>query len=139
MDTANELVEIDARECLRLLATADIGRVVFSDAALPAAQPVNYVLDGTDVIFRTANGTKLAAATRHAVVAFQADAIDTRTRTGWTVLGVGETYEVTDPVRLAALAPVQPDPWAPGHTAHTICIPLQHLSGRRLTPTTRAG
>lgn len=139
MDTANELVEIDARECLRLLATADIGRVVFSDAALPAAQPVNYVLDGTDIIFRTANGTKLAAATRNAVVAFQADAIDTRTRTGWTVLGVGETYEVTDPLRLAALAPVQPDPWAPGHTAHTICIPLRHLSGRRLTPSPRTG
>jgi uncharacterized protein len=76
----------------------------------------------------------LAAATRHAVVAFQADAIDTRTRTGWSVLGVGETYEVTDPVRLAALAPVQPDPWAPGHTAHTICIPLQYLTGRRLAP-----
>jgi uncharacterized protein len=127
-----ELVELDEAECLRLLAGHEIGRVVFTDAALPAAQPVTYVLDDEEVVFRTGGGGKLAAATRNAVVAFQVDRIDTDMGTGWTVLGVGQAYEVVVPERLAELAERMPTPWAPNPTAHTIAIPLQRLSGRRL-------
>ena len=82
-----ELVELDEAECLRLLTKSEIGRVVFTDAALPAAQPVTYLLDGEEVVFRTAGGSKLAAATRGAVVAFQVDEIDPSTRIGWAVPG----------------------------------------------------
>jgi nitroimidazol reductase NimA-like FMN-containing flavoprotein (pyridoxamine 5'-phosphate oxidase superfamily) len=127
-----ELVELDEAECLRLLAGHEIGRVVFTDAALPAAQPVTYLLDEEEIVFRTGGGSKLAAATRNAVVAFQVDRIDPDTRTGWTVLGVGQAYEVVVPERLADLAERIPTPWAPHRTAHTIAIPLQRLSGRRL-------
>jgi uncharacterized protein len=127
-----ELIELDEAECLRLLAGCEIGRVVFTDAALPAAQPVTYLLDDQEVVFRTGGGSKLVAATRNAVVAFQVDEIDLRTRTGWTVLGVGEAYEVNEPERLADLAERMPAPWAPNRTAHTIAIPLQRLTGRRL-------
>jgi nitroimidazol reductase NimA-like FMN-containing flavoprotein (pyridoxamine 5'-phosphate oxidase superfamily) len=127
-----ELVELDEAECLRLLTKSEIGRVVYTDAALPAAQPVTYLLDGEEVLFRTAGGSKLAAATRGAVVAFQVDEIDPRTRTGWTVLGIGEAYEVLDADRLADLATRMPEPWAPNRTAHTISVPLWRLTGRRL-------
>lgn len=128
-----ELVELTRGECLRLLTGAVIGRVICTEAALPTAQPVNYVLDGEEIIFRTANGSKLAAATRNAVVAFQLDQFDTTTRTGWSVLGVGEAYEVLDPSRLAELTDLQPDPWVHDHDAHTISIPLCILTGRRVT------
>ncbi|GAA5134652.1 pyridoxamine 5'-phosphate oxidase family protein [Pseudonocardia adelaidensis] len=125
-------MELEEAECLRLLTKSEIGRVVFTDAALPAAQPVTYVLDDQEVVFRTGGGSKLAAATRGAVVAFQVDEIDPSTRTGWTVLGVGEAYEVLFPERLAELATRMPRPWAPSRTAHTIAVPLQRLTGRRL-------
>jgi nitroimidazol reductase NimA-like FMN-containing flavoprotein (pyridoxamine 5'-phosphate oxidase superfamily) len=128
-----ELIELDHDECLRLLAGSMIGRVVFTDAALPAAQPVTYLLDDEEIVFRTSGGSKLAAATRNAVVAFQVDQIDITTRTGWSVLGIGQAYEVVVPARLAELAERLPAPWAPDRTAHTIAIPLQRLSGRRLT------
>jgi nitroimidazol reductase NimA-like FMN-containing flavoprotein (pyridoxamine 5'-phosphate oxidase superfamily) len=127
-----ELVELGRAECLRLLAGREIGRVVFTDAALPAAQPVTYLLDEEEIVFRTGGGGKLAAATRNAVVAFQVDRIDPRTRTGWTVLGVGQAYEVVVPDRLAELADRMAAPWASGRAGHTIAIPLQRLSGRRL-------
>lgn len=133
MTTALELVELDHDECLRLLAGAVIGRVIFTEAALPAAQPVTFLLDGEEVLFRTAGGDKLAAATLHTVVAFQADDLDLVTRTGWSVLGIGEAYEVVVPRRLAALADRLPDPWVPARTAHTIAIPLQRLTGRRVS------
>jgi nitroimidazol reductase NimA-like FMN-containing flavoprotein (pyridoxamine 5'-phosphate oxidase superfamily) len=132
MASSVELTVLTRTDCLALLAGGVIGRVVFTAAALPSAEPVNYVLDGEEIIFRTANGSKLAGATRHAVVAFQIDEFDPGTRTGWSVLGVGQAYEILDPDRLAELAQRQPDPWAPGHDVHTISIPLRLLSGRRL-------
>jgi hypothetical protein len=48
------------------------------------------------------------------------------------VVGVGEAYEIVDPARLAALADTHTDPWVQGHDAHTIAIPLQLVTGRRL-------
>jgi hypothetical protein len=129
-----ELVELDRATCLRLLATGQVGRIVFTEGALPAAQPVTYLLDGDEVIFRTADGSKLAAATRKRVVAFQVDQIDIATRSGWSVLGVGQAYEVTDPQRLASLPDRGLTPWVPGPLPHTIAVPLQRLTGRRLGP-----
>jgi uncharacterized protein len=117
---------------LRLLGKGTVGRVVFTEGALPAAHPVTYLLDDEEVIFRTGAGSRLAAAARHHIVGFQADEIDPYTRTGWSVLGVGEAYEVVTPTRLAELATRQPAPWIPNRTEHTIAIPLQRLTGRRL-------
>lgn len=128
-----ELVELTRSECLRLLAGGAIGRVIFTDRALPSVQPVNYVLDNEEIVFRTANGSKLAAASRNAVVAFQIDQFDPATRSGWSVLGVGEAYEVVDPARLVELADLQPDPWVRDRDAHTLCIPLGILTGRRIS------
>jgi nitroimidazol reductase NimA-like FMN-containing flavoprotein (pyridoxamine 5'-phosphate oxidase superfamily) len=127
-----DVTELDEAECLSLLPRKTIGRIVFTDAALPAAQPVTYFLDDEEVVFRTAGGGKLAAAIRGAVVAFEVDEFDTTTRTGWSVLGVGQAYEVLAPGRLAELADRMPAPLAPSRTAHTIAVPLQRLTGRLL-------
>jgi len=127
-----ELNELGRSECFRLLAGGVIVRVAFTDAALPAVQPVSYHLDGEEIVFRTRNGSKLAAATRHAVVGFEVDEFDVPARAGWSVLSIGEAYEVVDPARLAAVARDFPDPWVRDHDAHTISIPLQVVTGRRI-------
>lgn len=134
MAGTSELTELGREECLRLLAGAIVGRIVFTEAALPAAHPVTYLLDGDEVVFCTGGGGKLAAATMHRVVAFQADEIDLAGRTGWSVLGIGEAYEVTDPRRLADLADRLPEPWAENPDGHIVAIPLQRLTGRVLGP-----
>ena len=131
---AAELVELGRDECLELLAGAVIGRIVVTEGALPAAHPVAYLLDGEEVVFRTASGSKLAAAARHHVVAFEVDQIDLGARTGWSVLGVGEASEIVDPARLADLDGLLPDLWAPFGDAHVLTVPLQRLTGRYLRP-----
>jgi len=85
-------------------------------------------------VFRTGEGAKLAAASRGFVVGFQADEIDVERRSGWSVLAVGEAYEILDPARLSELADRLPAPWAPDRTGHCISIPLQRLTGRWLSP-----
>ncbi|MFR9806446.1 pyridoxamine 5'-phosphate oxidase family protein [Pseudonocardia sp. RS010] len=116
------------------LAGEGVGRVVVTQQSLPAAHPVHYVLDGEEVVFRTPRGSTLAVAVLGSVVAFQADDIDLDARTGWSVYGVGEAYEIADPQRLHALRQALSAWWATTDTAHTISIPLQILHGR-LTPT----
>ncbi|MEV4399798.1 pyridoxamine 5'-phosphate oxidase family protein [Nonomuraea sp. NPDC049607] len=67
---------LSEEECFLLLSSVPIGRIVFTDRALPAVQPVNFCLDGRSIVIRAVTGSKLAAATRRAVVAFEADDFD---------------------------------------------------------------
>ena len=120
-------------ECLRLLASEAVGRVVFTTAAMPAAQPVAFVIDRGDIVFR-AHGPLGAA--RKDVVAFEADNIDPHTFTGWSVLGIGETYEIRDPARLAGLVDLPAALLGTvSQAAAVIAIRLRHLTGRRAQST----
>ncbi|GLU47128.1 pyridoxamine 5'-phosphate oxidase family protein [Nocardiopsis ansamitocini] len=131
IDTAG--LEILRRaECLRLLAAAPIGRIVFTDRALPAIQPVNFTLHGADIIVRTAPDTKLAQATRDSVVAFEVDDYDVYERTGWSVTVVGIGRAVTDLAELAELRTLPLRAWAPGDRAHYIRIETDIVTGRRI-------
>lgn len=127
-----QIVAIGRDECLRLLAGETVGRVVFTAAAMPAAQPVAFVIDDGEVVFR-ADGPLGAA--RKDVVAFEADNIDPRTFTGWSVLGVGETYEVRDPARLDGLIGLPPALLGPASQGvAVIAVQLRQLTGRRVEP-----
>lgn len=132
-------IELARDECLGLLAEGVIGRVVCTEGALPAVHPVVYRLGRDEVVFRTGGAAGLVPATRGRVVGFQVDAYDPATRTGWSVLGVGVAYEVTDPERLATLADRPPTAGAPERDDHTMAVPLQRLTGRRLLPTPADG
>ncbi|WP_084965946.1 pyridoxamine 5'-phosphate oxidase family protein [Thermoactinospora rubra] len=130
---------LSRRECLELLASVPIGRIVFTDRALPAVQPVNFCLDGERVVIRTTTGSKLAAATRHAVVAFEADEFDAAERTGWSVTAVGHARAVHDPLERVRLAALPLEPWAPGERDHFIVVEVEQVSGRRITRTRSPG
>lgn len=119
-------------ECLRLMSATPIGRIVFTDRALPAIQPVTFLLDGEQIIIRTGTGSKLAAATREAVVAFEVDEFDPKTRTGWSVTAVGHARAVTDPAEISRLAALPLTPWAPGSRDHYIVVETEQISGRRI-------
>ncbi|MFD0899183.1 pyridoxamine 5'-phosphate oxidase family protein [Actinomadura sediminis] len=123
---------LDDEECRSLLATAPLGRIVFTDRALPAVQPVNFVLADGDVVIRTSPHSRLAAAARDAVVAFEIDAFDAAARTGWSVVVVGHARAVADPSELAALRDLPLRSWAPGEHGHFIRVHPEIITGRRL-------
>ncbi|MEN3533732.1 pyridoxamine 5'-phosphate oxidase family protein [Microbispora sp. ZYX-F-249] len=120
-------------ECLDLLASAPIGRIVFTDRALPAVQPVNFCLLDGNIVIRTAAGSKLAAAARNAIVAFEADDFDVSCRTGWSVTAVGPARAVSEPEEIARLSALPLTPWVPGNRDHFIVMAPEQISGRRLT------
>lgn len=124
---------LSRQECLTLLASASIGRIVFTDRALPAVQPVNFVLDRENIVIRTGLGSKLAVAARDAIVAFEADDFDPATRTGWSVTAVGPAHAAREPDEIEHLTTLPLHTWAPGSHDHYIVINTDHLTGRRLT------
>jgi hypothetical protein len=97
-------VELDEAECRHLLATATVGRISFTDGALPAIAPVRFALNEGQVLIPTSDGSAMVGAVRGAVVAFGVDSFDPVTGTGWSVTVVGPSRVLRDPLRLGSLA-----------------------------------
>ena len=131
MPKGQPLEELNRRQCLDLLAGPRVGRLVFTEDALPAVQPVNYRVWCDDVVIRVAGGAKLAAATRNQVVAFEADEVDPDLRTGWSVTVVGHAEPITDVDALVELAGTFLQPWVEGRRDHFVRIRTEKMTGRR--------
>lgn len=132
MTASRENETLTVGECLRLLDTTPVGRLVFTEKALPAVHPVNFLRHGRSIIVRTGPGSKLDAARRGDVVAFEADCIDSGTHTGWSVMVVGHATLVNDVDRLVAVLDQEHRPWARGRGTHVIEVSAERVTGRRL-------
>ena len=129
---ASALQDLSRPECVELLATSAVGRIGVDLDGRPVVLPVNFaVVDGC-ILFRTGHGTKLAAATAHVVVAFEADAFEPDGSAGWSVLVRGTCTEVTDPAELDRMRAVPLDKWVTdGGADRYVLISLTEISGRR--------
>jgi nitroimidazol reductase NimA-like FMN-containing flavoprotein (pyridoxamine 5'-phosphate oxidase superfamily) len=116
-------------ECWQLLRDAEVGRLAVVVDAAPEIFPVNFVVDHGTVVFRTAEGSKLAALVNAANVAFEID--------GWTdgdafsvvVKGRGKQIGNRDELFAALELPLFPWHAAPKH--HFVRIEPEIVSGRR--------
>jgi len=98
--------------CLSLLAAVSVGRVGFVEGGEVLVLPVNFVMDGQAVVFRTASGSKLAAAEDGSAVAFEADNYDDITQSGWSVLVSGRAEVVEDDAETGRLSRLGLYSWA---------------------------
>lgn len=119
---------LDEDECLELLSSVPLGRLVFTRGGLPAIRLVNFVVDGDAIVFATADGDKFRAAQRGDVVAFEVDTVDTDRHLGWTVTAAGH-LSVVDGNESHHL-PLRP--WAPNHDTYLIRLAIESLEGRKL-------
>jgi nitroimidazol reductase NimA-like FMN-containing flavoprotein (pyridoxamine 5'-phosphate oxidase superfamily) len=131
----NGLEVLGRQECLALLASARVGRIGVTMSGLPVILPVAFAVVPSGIVVRTGAGTKLAAATRNAVVAFEVDGVDEPTRSGWSVAVTGFAREVTKGEELAKLESLVLIPWIGSeHTNHYIVINTELITGRRIHP-----
>ena len=119
-------------QCRDLLAAGKVGRVGITLGAMPAIFPVNFVMIDGSVVFRTAPGSKLAAAARGAVVAFEVDDYDGSARSGWSVLVVGQAEVVHDLDVTSKVLAARLEPWAAGYRTNLVRISTEFVSGRRI-------
>lgn len=130
------LAKMTRGQAIGLLATGDVGRLIYTRRALPAVIPVNYTLAEDALWIWTASGSTLAQAVRGAVVGFEVDELDRDTRTGWSVVVLGVAHLIAEPHELARVGAFAPQPWVAGRKEHLIQIRLEQVSGRRIAPET---
>lgn len=132
------LVTLTRSECLELLATGSVGRVVvvIGPDTQPLIRPVNYVFDtvSQSVVFRSEVGTKLFALTHSPHASFEVDSFDLGTRTGWSVIIEGVTERVAQPMELRRLEQLGFHSWVASPEAPLIRIRARTVSGRGIMP-----
>lgn len=130
-DEALSRREMGWHEAMRRLASVALGRIVFTQRALPMVRPVNHIMLDGDIIVRSPDGASIVHPEdpgRGTVVAYEADEIDPETHHGWSVVVTGVARIVDDPAeadRLAALL----RPWALVTMNHVIRISPEIVSG----------
>jgi uncharacterized protein len=132
-EPTSEMLVLPREECLRLLSSHRFGRLAVAMDS-PVIRPVNYVFDerSQSVAFRTADGSKFHAMLVNGNAAFEIDGIDPGSRTGWSVIIVGMTEEVTSPAELRRLHRLGLETWTPGRKAHWMRIRAWTVTGRRI-------
>jgi nitroimidazol reductase NimA-like FMN-containing flavoprotein (pyridoxamine 5'-phosphate oxidase superfamily) len=85
---------LSSEECLELLGGETVGRLAVSIRDHPDIFPINYAVDRGAVVFRTAEGTKLAASVLGRGVAFEVDGFDAGAGVAWSVVVKGRAVEI---------------------------------------------
>ncbi|WP_406291998.1 pyridoxamine 5'-phosphate oxidase family protein [Embleya sp. NBC_00896] len=119
-------------ECRARLVMHEVGGVSPATTREPFVLPVNYVLDGADVVFRTAVDSPSAGL--DGPVALEVDELIRAARPAWSVLIVGDATWVADPVEIARLSEDGLRPSPEGEHDAWIRIRPRRISGRRLHP-----
>ena len=132
-DSRTGLETIDYDECLHLVGASPLGRLAVVVDDRPLVFPVNFALDGSSVVFRTDEGTKLFAV-RDGFIAFECDDIDRTYHTGWSVIITGHAEEVREPSEVKRLEHLPLAPWC--HVPKPVWLRIRPhtITGRRIPP-----
>lgn len=116
-------------ECWNLLARRELGRLAVAVDGKPDIFPVNYVVDGPHVLFRTAVGSKLADLSLNPFVAFEVDEYDDETAASVVVKGTATRIELQREIDDADALPLTP--WIPTLKYHWVRIASVSITGVR--------
>lgn len=119
--------------CWALLRTAPVGRLAVSVAGQPDLFPINFLVDHATIVFRTAEGSKLAATAISPKVAFEADGYDLEQGEAWSVVIKGRAEEIIRMYDLIESFRFPLFPWQPGPKHRFVRILPEQVSGRRFT------
>ena len=93
--TMDESVQtLGAEECWELLESEELGRLAYRLVDEVHIVPINYVVDGRSLLFRTASGNKLLAAALHSDVALEIDWHDEHS--AWSVVAHGHLQRLEE-------------------------------------------
>jgi uncharacterized protein len=132
-DGPGQLTWLGRAESLRLLASARVGRLIFTVNALPTVRLMNYALVDGLIVLRTATDTTVARRASNTVVAFEVDDLDTATSTGWSVIVTGRATLLTDSELTGRYLQVPLMPWASGVRDTFVKITTEMVEGRRIS------
>ena len=121
--------ELSEPSCWELLRLESFGRLAVSVDNQPQLFPVDYFADDGDILFRTAEGSKLRDLRENNSVAFE---VDCRTRAeSWSVVIYGTAEVVTDAHKIARADRAALPEWIPTAPYVYVTITPSTVRGRR--------
>ena len=122
---------LDLHACWSLLRDHEVGRLAVSIMNRPDIFPVNHIVDHGSLVFRTAEGTKLAAAVLGTAVAYEADGYDAVRGEAWSVVIRGQAVEIERIHELLAATDLPLFPWHASPKGRFVRIEPESITGRR--------
>ncbi|SDJ46474.1 Nitroimidazol reductase NimA, pyridoxamine 5'-phosphate oxidase superfamily [Frankineae bacterium MT45] len=117
-------------ECWDRLRSTPVGRLALQADRLEIF-PINYVVDGGTIVFRTALGTKLSAIEQNAEVAFEADGWSSAPdEPVWSVVVHGQAHHLAR-YQLLETTDLPLFPWRSGAKEHFVRITPVEITGRQ--------
>jgi hypothetical protein len=123
---------LDESECFALLGSTTVGRVGVMRSGRIEIIPVNYRLDGRDVLLRTRAEGALAGLPDEPTVAFEVDHHDDLAGKGWNVLLNGAVRAMTPDEVSSMPGALRVRPWAGGERELWLRFTADRVSGRRV-------
>ncbi|MDR6636877.1 pyridoxamine 5'-phosphate oxidase family protein [Paenarthrobacter nitroguajacolicus] len=117
-------------ECWDLLDQTNVGRLAVLVDGHPDIFPVNYVLDGDSIVFRTGAGTKFWS-TLTTPCAVEIDGYKALSGKAWSVVVRGRTHLILDRQERADVDALGLDPWQPGSKNCYLRLTPEAITGRR--------
>ncbi len=130
-DPRNGMEILGDEECWELLSAEVVGRLAVAPGGRPDIFPLNYVVRDGKVLFRTAEGSKLASLAVNQAVAFEVDGLETDQNLAWSVVVLGTARVVESDDEAALLEEVPLFPWNTAPKYHFIEIAPTQVTGRR--------
>lgn len=127
-----DLNSLQREQWIELMRTVSVGRLIYTEHALPAVQLVDFRWWRGDVVIRITDASALSAVSRNHVVAFEADTFDADLECGWSVTVVGHFTVITDATDLIELCGMFSRPSAGGRCDYFVRIRTERVSGRRI-------
>jgi uncharacterized protein len=122
---------LEANTCWGLLRSTEVGRLAVAVGTQPDIFPINYVVDHGTLVFRTAEGTKLAAAVLGRGVAFEIDGYDAEAGDAWSVVVKGRATEIERMQDVFDAVDLPLFPWHASPKHRFVRIEPEDISGRR--------
>ena len=142
-----ERAHLSTGECWSRLHTARVGRLSYTERAMPAIRAVPFVVDDTDdadgtddtdgdrpgsvVIAMRASASHPGLFDQPTIVAFEAGEWDGDRRTGWSVHFIGKALRVPDH-ELPDLAATGLSSWIDGEPGLYVRVSVELLDGQRV-------
>lgn len=127
-ESSNAVTHLSEDECWERLATRSVGRLATSVGGALDIVPVNYVVDGRSIVFRTAPGSKLVELTINDSVAFETDAVGEED--GWSVVVHGSARALETEAEQLAAEELPLRPFIPTLKPTFVRIDAQSVTGR---------
>jgi nitroimidazol reductase NimA-like FMN-containing flavoprotein (pyridoxamine 5'-phosphate oxidase superfamily) len=116
-------------ECWALLTGAVIGRLAYAQGDDVEVYPVNFMLQGRKVYFRTAPGSKLEVIGTHPNVAFEVD--EHGPIWAWSVIVRGRAERMAWDDEIETSGVLDLASWSPAEKDNFVRITPSAISGRR--------